>query len=319
VVADLFFATGDEGDFRGDGRLRGGAALVLESRYPTGSLSMEAGYRFRPTRDFAGLSVGDEALLRLASRYAIATELELVPEWEGRLTTPNGEATELAQELRAGLATRARDGWSVSAGMGVGFGAAIGRPAFRYLLGLNYTAPPDADRDGDETAPPLRERDADTERDGHALGDGDVLDDHDVLDDSTEKLDDDDEEGVTLAEVAVDGVADGVTLSVLGDGDGVTSVEALPEVPDLLLAHNPKAFPAAARLGIPLTLAGHTHGGQVALRDRPQANLSLLHRHSRGLYSRGGSRLFVNVGAGAWFPLRRNVPAEIVMLTLRRA
>jgi len=25
------------------------------------------------------------------------------------------------------------------------------------------------------------------------------------------------------------------------------------------------------------------------------------------------------VGAGAWFPLRRNVPAEIVMLTLRRA
>ena len=149
VVADLFFATGDEGDFRGDGRLRGGAALLLESRYPTGSLSMEAGYRFRPTRDFAGLSVGDEALLRLASRYAIATELELVPEWEGRLTTPNGEATELAQELRAGLATRARDGWSVSAGMGVGFGAAIGRPAFRYLLGLNYTAPPDADRDGD--------------------------------------------------------------------------------------------------------------------------------------------------------------------------
>jgi len=91
------------------------------------------------------------------------------------------------------------------------------------------------------------------------------------------------------------------------------------ERPHLLLSHNPKAFPAAARLGIPLTLAGHTHGGQVALRDRPQANLSLLHRHSRGLYSRGGSRLFVNVGAGAWFPLRRNVPAEIVMLTLRRA
>ena len=73
--------------------------------------------------------------------------------------------------------------------------------------------------------------DADTERDGHTLNDGDVLGNHDVLDDSTAKLDDDDddEEGVTLAEVAVDGVADGVTLSVLGDGDGVTSVEALPE------------------------------------------------------------------------------------------
>jgi hypothetical protein len=37
------------------------------------------------------------------------------------------------------------------------------------------------------------------------------------------------EEGVMLAEIVVDCVADGVTLSVLGDGDGVTLVEALPE------------------------------------------------------------------------------------------
>lgn len=89
--------------------------------------------------------------------------------------------------------------------------------------------------------------------------------------------------------------------------------------PHLLLAHNPKVFAAAARARIPLTLAGHTHGGQVALRDRPRANLSLLHPHSSGIYERGSSRLFVNVGAGSWFPLRRNVPAEIVMLEVRRA
>ncbi|MBM4007921.1 MAG: hypothetical protein FJ292_10295 [Planctomycetes bacterium] len=89
--------------------------------------------------------------------------------------------------------------------------------------------------------------------------------------------------------------------------------------PHLLLAHNPKVFAAAARARIPLTLAGHTHGGQVALRDRPRANLSLLHPHSSGIYARGSSRLFVNVGAGSWFPLRRNVPAEIVMLEVRRA
>jgi len=95
--------------------------------------------------------------------------------------------------------------------------------------------------------------------------------------------------------------------------------EVAQKKPHLLLAHNPKAFPAAARLGIPLTLAGHTHGGQVALRNRPRANLSILHRHSSGIYTRGESRLFVNVGAGAWFPLRRNVPPEIVVLTIRRA
>ena len=149
VVGDLFFATGDERDFRGDGRFRGGASLVLESRYPTGSVSMEAGYRFRPTRSFFGLAVGDEVLLRLASRYAIAAELELVPEWEARLTTPEGAATVVAQEVRMGVSTRAREGWAVSAGLGLGVGDAVGRPTVRYLLGLNYTVPPDADPDGD--------------------------------------------------------------------------------------------------------------------------------------------------------------------------
>ena len=35
--------------------------------------------------------------------------------------------------------------------------------------------------------------------------------------------------------------------------------------PTLLLVHRPEAFPQAARLGFPLVLAGHTHGGQLAL------------------------------------------------------
>ena len=35
------------------------------------------------------------------------------------------------------------------------------------------------------------------------------------------------------------------------------------DVPNILLSHNPNAFPRAAELGIELTLAGHTHGGQV--------------------------------------------------------
>jgi len=78
------------------------------------------------------------------------------------------------------------------------------------------------------------------------------------------------------------------------------------------------AFAAASDAGIPLVLAGHTHGGQVALRNKPQKNMALTHRHSSGFYEQGVSRLFVNVGAGAWFPYRRNVPAEIVVLVARR-
>ena len=149
VVGDIFFATGDELDFRGDGRFRGGGGLVVESRYPSASVSMEAGYRFRPPRDFANLRVSDEVLLRLASRFALSPSLDFVPEWEGRLTKPDGTATVLANELRMGLSTAAREGWAVSAGVGVGLGAGVGQPAFRYILGLNYTAPPDADPDGD--------------------------------------------------------------------------------------------------------------------------------------------------------------------------
>lgn len=85
----------------------------------------------------------------------------------------------------------------------------------------------------------------------------------------------------------------------------------------LLLSHNPKAFQAAAKHNIPLTLSGHTHGGQLAVRDKPNANLAVAHKHSSGLYDCGDSRLFVTVGVGAWFPLRINCPAEVAVLTLR--
>src|SRR5260370_19233129 len=35
------------------------------------------------------------------------------------------------------------------------------------------------------------------------------------------------------------------------------------DMPNILLSHNPNAFNRAAELGIELSLAGHTHGGQV--------------------------------------------------------
>src|SRR5262249_42780632 len=35
------------------------------------------------------------------------------------------------------------------------------------------------------------------------------------------------------------------------------------EMPNILLSHNPNSFHRAAELGIELSLAGHTHGGQV--------------------------------------------------------
>lgn len=87
---------------------------------------------------------------------------------------------------------------------------------------------------------------------------------------------------------------------------------------DLLLSHNPKSFRAAAGLGVPLTLAGHTHGGQVAVPRRPRTNLAFSHRLNSGLYREADSFLYVTSGLGAWFPLRINCPPEIALVTVRR-
>jgi predicted MPP superfamily phosphohydrolase len=86
---------------------------------------------------------------------------------------------------------------------------------------------------------------------------------------------------------------------------------------DLLLAHNPKAFVAAEERGIPLTLSGHTHGGQVARRGNRRHNLVFTQRLSAGLYRRGESNLYVTNGVGAWFPLRLNCPPEIAVIEMR--
>lgn len=88
----------------------------------------------------------------------------------------------------------------------------------------------------------------------------------------------------------------------------------------ILLAHHPHAFDPAAEAGIPLTLAGHTHGGQLMLSESVGFG-PLMYRYWSGLYRKAspdGASLVVSNGVGNWFPLRTNAPAEIIDLTLRR-
>ena len=92
---------------------------------------------------------------------------------------------------------------------------------------------------------------------------------------------------------------------------------ACGQLTHLLLSHNPKAFLRATELGIAVTLAGHTHGGQVAIKNRPNANLAISQRRSAGLFQSNGSAMYVTTGVGAWFPLRINCPAEIAIITVR--
>jgi predicted MPP superfamily phosphohydrolase len=85
----------------------------------------------------------------------------------------------------------------------------------------------------------------------------------------------------------------------------------------ILMAHHPHAFDAAADAQLPLTLSGHTHGGQLMLNEELGFGPAMF-RYWSGLYRKNKSQLIVSNGVGNWFPLRVNAPAEIVHLTLRR-
>jgi hypothetical protein len=84
----------------------------------------------------------------------------------------------------------------------------------------------------------------------------------------------------------------------------------------ILLAHHPHAFDFAE--GIPLTLSGHTHGGQLMLTEDFGCGPAFF-RYWSGLYRREDRALVVSNGVGNWLPLRTRAPAEIVHLTLRTA
>jgi len=92
------------------------------------------------------------------------------------------------------------------------------------------------------------------------------------------------------------------------------------EGPVIALAHHPHAFDTLAPLGVPLTLSGHTHGGQIMFTPpgmRPDLGLGqVLFHYIRGFYRQGSSNLFVNSGVGNWFPLRIHAPAEVAQIQL---
>ena len=90
-----------------------------------------------------------------------------------------------------------------------------------------------------------------------------------------------------------------------------------PARPVVLLAHDPAAFPEASRLGVDLQLSGHTHGGQIwPFHYLVRLSVPFV----AGLYTRGGSKLYVSRGTGFWGPpMRLFAPAEITEITLRAA
>jgi uncharacterized protein len=117
------------------------------------------------------------------------------------------------------------------------------------------------------------------------------------------------------------------------------------DMPNILLSHNPNTFNRAAEMGIELSLAGHTHGGQVQVEilDVSLSPARFITDYIAGLYHRpllmpdqpkrigetiklmpnapnGLSALYVNRGIGTvGAPVRLGAPPEITHIVLRRA
>ena len=118
------------------------------------------------------------------------------------------------------------------------------------------------------------------------------------------------------------------------------------DLPNILLSHNPNSFNRAAELGIELSLAGHTHGGQIQVEilDHRLTPARFISDYIAGLFERplfkpsrevlvqsaadrptgnprpNTSRLYVNRGIGTvGAPVRLGVPPEISLIVLRRA
>jgi hypothetical protein len=128
----------------------------------------------------------------------------------------------------------------------------------------------------------------------------------------------------------------------------LASIEPLirRDMPNILLSHNPNSFNRAAELGIELSLAGHTHGGQIQVEilDHRLSPARFISDYVAGLYQRplfapandgpagtlsvppaassesAASRIYVNRGLGTvGAPVRLGVPPEISLLVLRTA
>lgn len=112
----------------------------------------------------------------------------------------------------------------------------------------------------------------------------------------------------------------GVDDHMVGKTDVPASLRgSFPDEMKLLLAHNPIIFREAARYGVDLTLSGHTHGGQIKLRD-DEKRLLPQRKLKAGLHTRRNSQIYITRGIGTVVvPMRYQCPPEISLLELRTA
>ncbi len=121
----------------------------------------------------------------------------------------------------------------------------------------------------------------------------------------------------------------GESLTIIGVDDlisGSTDTERLERAvintPEnnfrILLSHRPDMFDSAHTHNIDLTLAGHTHGGQIGfnLMGLPAYPINLFQKYPKGLFRAGNQNLYVNVGIGMVGVPVRTVRPELTVIEL---
>jgi predicted MPP superfamily phosphohydrolase len=87
--------------------------------------------------------------------------------------------------------------------------------------------------------------------------------------------------------------------------------------PHLLMAHNPDHFYDAEARGIPLTLSGHTHGGQIRLTNGPAIIRQSRYCLDEGVFAYHQSLLVVSRGLGSILvPFRWGADPEAVLIEI---
>ena len=91
---------------------------------------------------------------------------------------------------------------------------------------------------------------------------------------------------------------------------------SFPDEMKILLAHNPKILYRAARASVDLMLSGHTHGGQVKIRNEEKRILPR-RKFASGLYRRKNTQVYITRGIGTVvLPVRFGCPPEVSLIEL---
>lgn len=124
-------------------------------------------------------------------------------------------------------------------------------------------------------------------------------------------------EAVEAGPVVVAGIDDYWKGDADIDGTARKALTLAKGRPIILISHNPDVFPFVPG-AIALTLAGHTHGGQILLPLIGPIVSSTSHRrtYQHGLVHERGHDMVVTSGLGG-IPFRLGAPPEIALITLR--